>query len=66
MNVLWDASTAPTTRPPGYIRANPDVQPGYTLGDPTFDYNDGQTANQGMVVGDTRGFLHWIPLSYLH
>ncbi len=37
------------------------VQSGTTLGEPSFDYNDG--SNQGIVVGSTAGTIHWVPLS---
>ncbi|MBP7145922.1 MAG: hypothetical protein KBD01_00145 [Acidobacteria bacterium] len=32
-----------------------------TLGDPTFDYNDG--SNQGIVIGSTGGTYHWVPIN---
>ncbi len=36
------------------------VESGTTVGDPTFDYNDG--SNQGIVVGTTGGSIHWVTL----
>jgi len=36
------------------------VESGTTVGDPTFDYNDG--TNQGIVVGTTGGMIHWVSL----
>jgi hypothetical protein len=36
------------------------VEAGTTVGDPTFDYNDGSA--QGLVVGTTAGVVHWIRL----
>lgn len=34
------------------------LESGQTIGDPTFDYNNG--ANQGIVVGSTSGLVHWV------
>ncbi|RMG46690.1 MAG: hypothetical protein D6718_05195 [Acidobacteria bacterium] len=37
------------------------LEAGKTIGDPTFDYNDG--LNQGIVVGSTSGMVHWVRLN---
>ncbi|RMG45742.1 MAG: hypothetical protein D6718_06650 [Acidobacteria bacterium] len=37
------------------------IESGKTVGDPTFDYNDG--TNQGIVVGTTSGTIHWVRLN---
>lgn len=34
---------------------------GTTVGDPTFDYNDG--VHQGIVAGTTAGTIHWVPIN---
>ncbi len=36
------------------------IESGKTVGDPTFDYNDG--TNQGIVVGTSGGTIYWVRL----
>ncbi|MBP7146084.1 MAG: Ig-like domain-containing protein [Acidobacteria bacterium] len=40
--------------------SSPLIEGGKTVGDPTFDYNDGTT--QGIVVGTTNGTIHWVKI----
>jgi len=47
--------------PSGTIRRSWLLEAGKTIGDPTFDYNDG--LNQGIVVGSTSGLVHWVRLN---
>ncbi|MFN7967307.1 MAG: hypothetical protein U0V87_16640 [Acidobacteriota bacterium] len=45
----------------GSVLRSWSLAPGTTVGDPTFDYNDG--VHQGIVVGTTAGTIHWVPIN---
>ncbi len=45
----------------GAVSRSWSLAPGTTVGDPTFDYNDG--IHQGIVVGTTAGTIHWVPIN---
>lgn len=45
----------------GAVSRTFNVELGTTIGDPTFDYNNG--SNQGIVVGTTGGKIHWVRIN---
>ncbi len=45
----------------GNINRSWSVEPSATVGEPSFDYNDG--SNQGIIVGSSSGMIHWIRLN---